>query len=229
MSIERDEQEPQGDESAPQEPSAVDPLSEHVAGMPEPQEHAIEAERADEQPSESREAGTDSAGERFDPEIHQTDENGDPIKTKRGTWKKKPGRKKGSASGESKQRQHQSTLGGAESATPPEEQGPDYYAAARGIMALHYSLSAQLGGGADEAYQGEYVEGVQGWERFCREKGMADFPPSIAVCFFTMSFFMIRYQQRETMRERINKAARGIGSVIKKWKAKRDKRKKKES
>lgn len=194
------------------EPNNAGPFGEHIEDMPEPQEHAIASEQAEEAEA-VKNAGDarDKQGNSFDPDIHVTDDHGNPAFNIDGSLKRKRGRKKGAAAANS----YLGTAGAERQDREPdkatEAAGPDYRAAATGIVSVHYALSAQLGGGAEELRKGEFEEGVSVWERYCEAKGMQDFPPGVAVTFWSLSFFMARYQQRKQFQENV----KGIGGKLK--------------
>jgi hypothetical protein len=98
-----------------------------IEEMPEVSEHVIEnertkAEQESQQKSFEKPLGNgNESGEVFNPEIHCTDENGNPILTKTGKYRKRPGKKSGQSN---KNTRYNSTLGNqGQAENQPENDG----------------------------------------------------------------------------------------------------------
>lgn len=77
----------------------IDEISEQlIENMPDVQEHVIMSHyQENEQIEQIQASATDKRGERFDPNIHAVDDNGEPKYTASGYFAKKRGRKSGSS------------------------------------------------------------------------------------------------------------------------------------
>jgi hypothetical protein len=169
------------------------------------------------EPVEEKSAGgeVDEDGETFDPEKHRADKDGNPVKTAKGRWAKKPGR--GSRVGKSKK---------------SEETSADPESKARAVCKAHaienVSLMYAAGGfvlGEDGlptfsgAPKGEADELVAGWENYYWsvyvETGeLPKRPPLVAVAALSAAYVSRRLTGSEKSRSRVAIGLKKIGEAF---------------
>jgi len=171
--------------------------TEHVSEMPEPQEHAIEAE------AEGRDQGTahdhpyagqvDADGTPFDPEVHATSPDGTPSQTSKGRWRKRRGRQG-----------RRSQLHDTAVDRQREAQRQQIQAAATYTVDSIGMLGQIIGGqewqflydpqtGLDERAQG-----IEAWRRYYEARGITDIPPGAAIALWGVSYVAIRMTRPQT-------------------------------
>lgn len=186
---------------------------DHLESMPAPQEHAIAAEQEDQ---EKVQGLVDKSGTPFDPDIHATDDNGEPLKTRAGNWRKKPGRKGGSTAkstlntkgGGNATAQNSGQVGGVDQNT--------YISAMTTVDTI--GLLAQTLGGENYRYQVVYDEsgknvlvderqnGIESFTRLYEQKGVKDIPPGAAVVLWGLMFLAPRLRQDNRAKNKIKLA-----------------------
>jgi len=225
----------------------TDPLSETASQMPGVSEHAIQAEEEDRQLREAENADlTDKDGNPFDPSIHRTDSNGEPIVTSAGNLQKKPGRKKGSP-GNNKTSGAKSRGGGAQqsrlhipgmesqesaSADTGGLTGGDPRMTGYMIAEQIFSVGQLIGGqewapfemlNPDAAKQYGIAERHnmrETWAVYCEQKGIRDIPPGIAVTMVMMQYAGLRMAMPQTQ-SRLQRVKSWLYSKYASYKAKR--------
>ena len=205
-----------------------DGISQIADDMPEPQEHAINTEQAREAVKSYRSNSyshlTDRNGEAFDPDIHVTDENGEPKLTQNGSLRIKPGK----GSSKYKRDQGSSVGAGPRGQTTGAAAGPprDPYAAGAAIADSIFALGQVIGGdewapvhdpktGTDERAQMK-----QAWGRYCAEKGIGDVPPGVAVTMVTVAYIAPRLAMPKT-KTRLQRAKDWIGNKVARYRMRR--------
>lgn len=167
-----------------------------VEGMPEAQDHVIEEhqrEKAEEEAIKNTNKGSEFGGVRFDPEIHQMNDDGTPILGKRG----KPLRKKGSGTRTRKPK------GGL---VPPPGPTPEDKQRAAGIAAASavFMLGTTLGGDEwipvkNEEYNIDERRNMeQAFGDYFVAKGVEDFPPGIALSLALVGYAGPRFAAPKT-------------------------------
>ncbi|HKI68325.1 MAG TPA: hypothetical protein VKA67_01965 [Verrucomicrobiae bacterium] len=175
---------------------AIDQITQD---MPEPQDHAIQAEQARLEAQEkataapaapaSKASPVDRDGARFHPDLHEADESGKPIVNKDGTLKKRRGRHGAKKDAARSQLNRPSQI---------EQMGADAAEAGRHMANAIFMFGRVVGGeewepmvvpeyGIDEQKQmGD------AWSQYFSAKGVNDIPPGIAVTIVTGSYIAAR-------------------------------------
>lgn len=163
-----------------------------VDKMPEPQEHAIEAE---EKKQEVPRDYFDRDGRPFDPAIHEKQIDGSPILNRDGTLRIKRGRgSPRSVVGETRR-----AAGGpfATPASTPIEAGKQ-------ISEAIFAFGQVLGGDEfapvynKELGINERAQMYDAWSRYCESKGINDIPPGIAIIIATGGYIIPRFAMPKT-------------------------------
>lgn len=188
--------------------------------MPEVQDHAVEAARASREPgpeettepeSQSSTPSSDlfdSAGERFNPEIHATGKDGRGKKTAKGNWAKKRGRKSGTLN-----------IPGDKSAEAREKEREAARLAESvqlGEVAAHLIFTLGEGLGGDEwkpivdpvTGKDEPVAMTNAFAKYFHMKGMSDFPPGAMVLLAISMYALPRLTKDQTKKNLGNFAKR---------------------
>jgi len=163
--------------------------------MPTPQEHAIEAAENDDvqtvQPQPTATGGLlDRFGRGFDPNIHVTDDLGNPKLTATGGLRVRRG-------------QSPSYVGGATSSSEP-RRSPDALAAGQAIAdaiigSAHMMLGDDWAPRVDPATgMNERLAMGAAWGRYFEATGMRDIPPGWAITIVMVSYAMPRMAQPKT-------------------------------
>lgn len=170
--------------------------------MPDVQEHAImeesqKAEKAREQWADLR----DTDGHGFDPEIHRTDSNGNPVLSARGKLVKKPGRKSGG-----KSQKAESVVGGKPKAQTPEE-AAKVSARASGAMAANLLITLGVVVGGEEwrpmtnpqigVSEKDMLESA--FADYFEATGRTDIPPGLALTVAIGGYVLPRFTMPKTI------------------------------
>lgn len=185
------------------QPLNVDSLAGSLAGeQPEVSEHTVAAEmEKQEQRKVQFSELRDSDGNPFNPEIHVTDSNGDPVTTKNNKLRKRPGRKGGdSATG------GQSHVAAPGSSAQNSGQVEKMQARQSGVHAarMFASVSMMIGGEEFRPMKDEKqgVDEMQGLEEafgdYFESKEWEDIPPGVALTMVCFSFLAPRFLMPKT-------------------------------
>lgn len=190
--------------------------SDHIEAMSDPSEHAIAAERED---SEKHSHLVDKSGTPFNPEIHATDDSGEPLKTQAGNWRKKPGRKPGDGPASSLNTKPQQ-----KASTQDSGQQAAYVSAMTTVDSV--GMVARALGGESYAYQrimdetgkqvlvDERENGIEAFTRLYEQKGVTDIPPGVAVVLWGLMYLAPRLQQDKRAQSKIKLAWYWIRSKL---------------
>jgi hypothetical protein len=147
-----------------------------IGSMPEPQEHAIAAEKA------ANDKPADIIGNTFNPDIHAQNQDGSPKLTATGAYAKKRGRKNGT--------KNQSTLGNG-TASITQNSGQILGAQVAGLV----FMMGQLVGGEEWAPRQDPESGAnefdvmsQAWGKYLEAKNMKDIPPGVMLAFVMAAY-----------------------------------------
>lgn len=171
---------------------------EHMSSMSPPSEHAIAAEKED---NEKLSGLVDKSGTPFDAEQHATDDEGQPLKTAAGNWRKRPGRKKGDGP--------RSTLNTKNNGSATKQETGQSEASYVSAVATVDSMGmlAQMLGGNEYQYKrvlgedgktvlvDERENGVQAFTAYYEQKGVTDIPPGLAITIWAMMYIAPRLSQ----------------------------------
>jgi hypothetical protein len=188
--------------------------------MPQPQPHAIEAEENDQRAKadQARQHANkvDRHGNPFDPDIHVTDENGEPQLNAKGQLRMKPGRGsakfKGRAEPGSKSSLHTpgASRGRASDGVGVASAQGDPRAAGHLIAENIFALGQAIGGAEWaplETWQPQVAQqyGInerqqmrEAWATYCERKGISDVPPGIMVVMVMGSYAAMRLNMPQT-------------------------------
>lgn len=188
-------------------------FDELLAAMPEPQEHAINMHIEAENAIAEKTSEIKSTHPEFDPAVHKTDDNGNPVLTASGQLAKKRGRKNGTTA------QSKSVVGAPQSA--PEIPPANINARATGKVAanLLMTLGVVIGGeewqpvcnkalGVDEKTM---LEGA--FADYFEATGRTDLPPALTLTVAIGGYMLPRFTMPKTQ-SRLGKLK---DWVIKKW------------
>jgi hypothetical protein len=179
--------------------------------MPDVQEHAVAQALAEQAQVQAAQGTTDAGGVSFDPSIHITGADGQGVRTVRGTWALKRGRKPGayvSAADSGKK----STLGGPAAVTPSQlsanaqQQANDAKSRAAGIAAAELLFSVgQMIGGEEWAPMANKAIGMDerplmhsAFGDYFVATGKTDIPPGAALCFCIVAYAAPRFAMPKT-------------------------------
>jgi len=169
----------------------IEVLGDQMAGeMPEPQEHAIEAESGDGADLDfgRQDAPVDRQGRSFDPNLHSINDDGSPRLTTSGYLRVKRG------------------MGGARGASyvAPSVEPP-------GAMQAGQAIADTIFGVCHMAFGDEWLPRVDAttgineraamamaWGKYLDEKGIDDIPPGIAVVIVTATYALPRFAMPKT-------------------------------
>lgn len=197
--------------------------------MPAPQAHAIEQHRAEEAEKAQRYSGVvDADGVQFDPTIHVSDANGEPVKTTKKKWRKRPGRKASAESGQSRV-----SAPSAPKVSPVDESRAKSFATGKFAAASLIQLGIVVGGeewhpmkndemGVDERGMLENAFG-----EFFAANDMTDIPPGWALVIAVGGYALPRLGAPKT-RTRLEKAKEWLFEKYLWFKRKSEKRRKEE-
>ena len=190
-----------------------------LSEMPEPQEHVIEAERATDNAPQSEPIQADNRGDTFDPAIHVTDADGNPVLTKAGNYRKRPGRKAGSVP--------TSSIYSEPPPTQAEPALPD--PAARAAADTLFTLGVTLGGEewlpiqSPETGLDERAEMIGAFDAYFKAAGIVDIPPGLALSIAVGGYALPRFTQPKT-RTRMQRAKDRVAAWWLKRKARKNAR-----
>jgi len=193
-----------------------------MGDLPPVRETAVETMKAEEEAAQAPEpqggAKTDASGTVFDPQLHRTNAAGEPVKTAKGNFAKRPGRRGGSTAS-------QSTIGGRPPVLTPEqteEQRRTDASRQAGVVMANTMLSICMGVFGEEWVPSDAEK--MGLEHATGEwavaQGIEDFPPGVALVMAWGTFAVPRFFQPKTKAR-----VAGFVAKAKEW---RDKRKDKE-
>ena len=160
--------------------------------MPDVQEHAIaQSEAVESEKEESLRAQVDSAGTRFDPNIHKSNKSGEPTRTKTGKFIKKPA---------------SSTVKIAEQAQTQAPQPANASAECAGAAAAGALFTAGVVLGGEEwapivdksTGLDERVVMQSAFADYFRATGKTDFPPSVALAVVVLAYVAPRFTMPKT-------------------------------
>lgn len=170
-------------------------FDDHIESMPEPSEHAIAAEAEEAQREEP------ASPDGFDPAIHQSDADGNPILNKDGSYRRKPGRKKGQGP-----KSQLNRLGADSKIDSVNAPAAEYRQAATATVDGVIALGMVLGGDAFAPVRieghDEREQGIQVWTRYYESRGISDIPPGVAVAVWSISYVGARVANSAEVRER---------------------------
>jgi hypothetical protein len=194
--------------------------------MPDVQPHAIEQARrdADETQAVAASAPVDDKGTRFDPALHSVDAAGNPVKTAKGTWSLKRGRKGGVGS----------TLATGAKSTPGAssanvaQASDDALARAAGTQAAELVfLAGMIVGGEEWAPRTDHKVGLderammqQAMANYFAATGKKDIPPGMALSLAIVAYAMPRLGMPKT-RTRVAGLKDWLASKWLAWRARR--------
>lgn len=187
-----------------------------VESMPEVQQHAIDLEAAQTDEKLAQWADLrDSDGNPFDKAIHKTDKDGNPTVSKLGKLIKRPGRKSGASTAETR-----SYIGGVSAEKMSDEQQQKIQCRASGKMAANLLITLGMVAGGDE-WQPVRDEKTGLDEKLMLEGAFADYfeatgktdiPPGMALTVAIGGYALPRFTMPKTQ-SRMQKMTSGI----KKW------------
>jgi hypothetical protein len=163
----------------------------------------------------SSSAETDRDGTAFDPQIHATDPSGKPLKTKRGRWAKKRGRKPGS--------RPSSGTDGFRSPMmdqlniPGNEPVDDFRLVAEMATTSFLSIGTiLLGGEFQPDHESERTALRDAFEEYAREKGYDDIPPGILL-LTVCGGYIVQKSTKPGVAERLYLFAGWMTSTTSRW------------
>jgi hypothetical protein len=193
--------------------AAVDELT---AGMPDVQQHAIDA--AEQDAAEIESGDRDAQGTAYDPKIHATGKDGAGIKTAAGNWRKRRGAGNiKSMIGNNRQPE----------SVAPTGPTPEHYAAAMGTVDTLLGLSTAMLGGdfmpLNENGMDERQNMIEVYARYYHYKGVTDIPPGLAVVAITAGYYAARLT-KPTTRKRLAIGGLWVKSKWQNWRNRKKKR-----
>ncbi len=160
------------DATGGQEPELEKVTEDLIGDMSEPTEAGVDDALNGYTPEEP----TDTQGAKFDKEIHRTDDDGEPLLTKKGKFWVRPGR--------SKIAQLKTEV------IELEETGPDLsfqQTASMAVMAIE-QIGIMVGGTEARMETPERENMVDVYTQFFEEHGVSDIPPGIALAIVSVSY-----------------------------------------
>lgn len=190
--------EPDAAENKPESESVssvtIDDLGSVKESLPEVNQEAIDAfeqkrREADEKLSDEMKNLRDKDGNAFDPEIHETDENGNPKKNYRGLLKMRRGAKK-----KKPQPEPGASFVNAEKApgAEPGESQPaisESYAAAFTVVEMTDGAAIAFIAPEMGASDPEKKFLTDCWAKYLDSKGVSDIPPGVALCMGLLTVY----------------------------------------
>lgn len=181
-------------------PDPVDSfVSEAIENAPPPNTEAIEAEKERQKASAYATADLrDRDGNPFDPTLHRTGPDGEPILSAAGNLQRKPGRRGGQAKRPTESRLN--VPGGAVASEGGQDSTAVAIATVDGIQALGLMI-----GGDEWAYQrdekiglDERAQGISAFKNFFDAQGVVDIPPGLALAIWGASYAVPRFFRPKT-------------------------------
>jgi hypothetical protein len=205
-------------------------VSAHVAEMSEPQEHAIEQQRARE--SVSNGEAVDSGGATFDPSIHSVGSDGKGIFTAKGLWRRRRGSVSSGASGVgNRQRSIVGTVGAA-GAQPVADDSAKARSAGIAAAQTFLMLAGALGGPEWKPIinerENEQAQMEEAWGNYFVAKGVTDFPPGLVLVICCVGYSARRFTSPQDFPQTQSRAQRfkeWVGGKIGRWRARRQAKK----
>ena len=159
---------------------------------------------------------TDRDGTAFDPTIHATDAGGRPVKTKRGRWARKRGRKPGGSGPAGKTDGFRSPLMDQLN-IPGNEPMDDFKLVAEMATTTFMSLGTiLLGPDFQPDHDSERTAVRDAFEEYAREKGYDDIPPGIAL-MVVCGGYIVTKSAKPTVQARLLSFAGFITSTTSRW------------
>lgn len=182
-------------------PGNLDAISRSITSNMSPPTEAAPAVGSD-----SGAAGLrDAEGRGFDPELHITDDLGQPVKNARGLLKKRPGRKRATRQAGPKH----SHVGPRPAVPQPEmsdglseKQRTQAIVTGKGAAGAFFTVAVSLGGEEwiprtkDGINERALLEGA--FSDYCIAKGIADIPPGVALLAALMMYAAPRFTMPKT-------------------------------
>ena len=163
--------------------------------IPQPSEHAIAAEVADEK------AKADQLPAGFDPAIHETDSLGKPVLTPTGRFKKLSRNRKEV----NPHRKINSTLGGVTQGKQETGQGvPNFAAVGQGMAETLFTIGRTLGGEEwapikrDDLGIDERAAMSDAFTSYAKSKNLKDIPPGIMLTIVILGYAGPRFAMKQT-------------------------------
>ncbi len=185
------------------QPLNVDSLAGSLAGeQPEVSEHTVAAEMEKQEQRKAQFSDLrDTDGNPFNPEIHVTDSNGDPVTTKNNKLRKRPGRKSDTAQTGGKSHVSQPGASAQNSGQVQTQQ-----ARQSGVHAARMFASVSMMVGGDEFRpmkdEKQGIDEMKGLEEafgdYFESKEWEDIPPGIALTMVCFSFLAPRFLMPKT-------------------------------
>jgi hypothetical protein len=204
---------------------------EFIDSWPNVSEHVVNESEPAQEAGDQGGQWVDAYGTEFNPEIHATDKDGNPSKTPKGRFRKKP-KKKGTYEGGSGP--------GVDLSATKRVQGDEAQAqaeieagalqAAEMTVNLQVLMAMYVGGdewkpGKDEFGRNEYKSGVEAYKQCYIAYDVNYLPPWLPPCLWTMGFFGRRIMQDRQAQGKIKLFFQWVKS---KFSRKRKKNKEKE-
>lgn len=181
-------------------------IASMTSGLPEPNQNAIDAEKAKNAGKASSSGSgimSENKKEEFDPSFHATDKDGNPIPTKAGGFRRKPGRKSSRLNSSKEE---------TKSSEPEEQQGPTqeeliqtsaFAATQATAFGLNMALAMKPNRDESKALHESYVE-------YYRFAGPTKIPAWLAPVLVTGSIIN-NHLEEEAPKSRIEKIKEWIG------------------
>jgi hypothetical protein len=181
-------------------------VNDLLESTPNISEHVIEQEQQKEQERQEN-LLTDDSGETFDPSKHASDENGQPVKTASGKFRKRSGRKPGATGNSDNTQKPKSQLGNVNANSrdnQPPAVDPGTIEAARAAAHLTFQAGLLLGG---EDFQpiidqstglNEPLQMENAYKNYFQARGVTDFPPGVALAVTMIAYAAPRFSQPRT-------------------------------
>lgn len=191
-----------------------------TATMPEIQQHAIDQENLIENEKVAHFSHlVDKDGNGFDPSIHKTHTNGEPVLTPAGKLSKKPGRKGGGSTGSASKVSKVSPLA-LKDAPASKEQIAKIQARASGTMTANLLLQIGIVAGGEEWHPhvnheiglDEKAMLENAFADYFEATGKTDIPPGMALCVAVGAYALPRFTMPKTQ-SRLSK----FKNAIKSW------------
>lgn len=218
-----------GGEAVPAEEADASGVPAALMGeLPTVQRHAVDAFKKEQQEKEAQ-GPVDADGVVFDPTVHKTTESGEPIKTTKGRWAKKPGRKSGGASSAPTR----SRLGGVPSAhgaataeTSQAVETPEsakIEASAKMAAATFLGVCHGIGGDEwkPESHEREAMDAA--FIAYFKAQEISEFPPSLGLGIAIAGYAAPRFARPKTQ-TRFRAFVEGLKARYQSWKAARIKK-----
>lgn len=192
--------------------------------MPDVQQAAIDAENDKQSEREEAAKGlTDKQGRTFDPSIHKTDREGQPVINNDGSLRLKPGH--GSPKWQNKAQPQSRLVTDKPGQSVQREADPTDVG--KGISESIFALGQLIGGDEwapvkDPTYGiDERAQMYDAWGRYCEAQGIKDFPPGIAVTMVCIAYAVPRFTKPKT-KARVGGIVNWCKTKYVRWKLRRN-------